>query len=85
MGLEVLAEGAEQGVHLGVIEAEQTIKLGIKADISPDVEAAGDIVHGQRRHAGDEQPASPPPVPPAASFNMAKKLRKKPPPWVSSW
>ena len=39
-----------------MIEAEQAVEFGIEADIGPDVEAAGDIVHRERRHAGDEQP-----------------------------
>ena len=56
MGAEILAEGAEQGLHLGVIEAEQAVEFGIEADVGADVEAAGDIVHGERRDAGDEQP-----------------------------
>jgi hypothetical protein len=56
MGAEILAEGAEQGLHLGAIEAEQAVEFGIEADVGADVEAAGDIVHGERRDAGDEQP-----------------------------
>nr|WP_240906062.1 hypothetical protein [Thiorhodococcus mannitoliphagus] len=52
-GCEVLTEGREQTVEFGVLEPEQTVETRGETDV--DVEAAGDVVHGDWRNAGDGQ------------------------------
>ena len=41
--------------HLGLGETQHLVEAPIQADVRPDVEAAGRVVHRDRRHAGDEQ------------------------------
>ena len=48
------AVGLEQAPHFRR-EAEDLVEVGFQADVGADVEAAGDVVHGHRRDAGDEQ------------------------------
>ena len=60
--IHVLAERAalpvelQKAVHLRLGEAEHPVELRLQGDVAPDVEAAGDVVHGDGRDAGDEQP-----------------------------
>ena len=42
--------------HLRLGEADHFVEVRVQADVGADVEAAGDVAHGDRRHAGDEQP-----------------------------
>ena len=61
-GLHVLVEhaqvavGVDQAPHLRLGEADHLVEVRLQADVGADVEAAGHVVHGDRRHAGDEQP-----------------------------
>ena len=52
----VVAVGLHQVAHLGLGEADHFVEVRFQADVGADVEAAGDVVHGHRRHPGDEQP-----------------------------
>ena len=60
-GSDVLVEHAQvpvrfdQAPHLRLGEADHLIEVRVQADVLADVEAAGDVVQGDRRHAGDEQ------------------------------
>ena len=60
-GIHVLVEHAQvavrlhQAPHLRLGEADHLVEVRVQADVLADVEAAGDVVHGDRRHAGDEQ------------------------------
>ena len=51
----VAAVGLQDAAHFGLGEAKNLVELWHRADVGADVEAAGDVVHGDRRHAGDEQ------------------------------
>ena len=50
----VVAVALQYGAHLCGGEAEHLIELRHQADVGADVEAAGHVVHGDRRHAGNE-------------------------------
>ena len=60
-GFHVLVEHAQvavrvdQAPHLRLGEADHLVEVPLQADVGADVEAAGDVVHGDRRHAGDKQ------------------------------
>jgi len=50
----VVAVHFQQIAHLLLGEAEHVVELRVQADVLANVEAAGDVVHGDRRYAGDE-------------------------------
>ena len=47
--------GFDQMPHLRRGEAEHLVEVRFQAEVLADVEAAGDVVHGDRRDTGDEQ------------------------------
>ena len=51
----VIAAGLQQARHFRLGEADHLVEIRLQADVGADVEAAGDVVHGHRQHAGDEQ------------------------------
>ena len=50
----VVAVALQDGAHLCGGEAKHLVELRHQADVGADVEAAGHVVHGDRRHAGNE-------------------------------
>ena len=60
-GLDLLVEhaqvavGLDQVPHLRLGEADHLVEVRVQADVLADVEAAGHVIHRDRRHAGDEQ------------------------------
>ena len=60
-GVHVLVEqaavpvGLHQVAHLRPGEADHLVEVRVQADVGADVEATGHVVHGHRRHPGDEQ------------------------------
>ena len=46
----------QQTPRLGLREAEHLVEVRVQADVPADVEAAGHVVQGDGRDAGDEQP-----------------------------
>ena len=51
----VVAVGFHQALHLRLGEADHLVEVRVQADVLADVEAAGDVVHGDRGDADDEQ------------------------------
>ncbi len=47
--------GLHQAPHLRLGEADHLVEVRFQADVGADVEARGHVVHGDRRHPGDEQ------------------------------
>ena len=52
----MVAVRLQEVAHFGLGEAEHLVEFRLQADVGADVEAAGHVVHGDRRDAGDEQP-----------------------------
>ena len=49
------SDPAQQVPRLLLGEAQYLVEPGLQTDVRADVEAAGDVVHRDRRHAGDEE------------------------------